>query len=267
MNGRIYDPQIGRFLSADLVVQFPTNLQSYNRYSYVMNNPLRFADPSGYEIVIVEETDEEGNIHYKIAYTATLVNNSSENLSEKKLEGIKSQLINEIEETWNGSQELGSGITVSWSVDADIRIGESSSDARETDHLIELRDSENMDEARNEKTGEYGTPDGLVDTNGENIRTMQLNADTLIGFGKKELRNRTSAHELGHQMGIFGHPPESLRSDENENDTLRALWVDNIMYQGSERGTSNLFNVLTTVKAYSEGKLNPFIKSDNDESN
>ena len=40
MNGRIYDPLLGRFLSADLVVQAPANLQSYNRYSYVMNNPL-----------------------------------------------------------------------------------------------------------------------------------------------------------------------------------------------------------------------------------
>ena len=48
MNGRIYDPQIGRFLSADLVVQYPDNLQSYNRYSYVRNNPLSLWDPGGY---------------------------------------------------------------------------------------------------------------------------------------------------------------------------------------------------------------------------
>ncbi len=48
MNGRIYDPLLGRFLSADLVVQAPANLQSYNRYSYVMNNPLSLTDPSGF---------------------------------------------------------------------------------------------------------------------------------------------------------------------------------------------------------------------------
>ncbi|MCP4467888.1 MAG: RHS repeat-associated core domain-containing protein, partial [Halieaceae bacterium] len=48
MNGRVYDPQLGRFLSADPHVQAPGNSQSYNRYSYVINNPLKYTDPSGY---------------------------------------------------------------------------------------------------------------------------------------------------------------------------------------------------------------------------
>ena len=48
MNGRVYDPEIGRFMSADPFVQDPTNTQSLNRYSYVGNNPLSYADPSGY---------------------------------------------------------------------------------------------------------------------------------------------------------------------------------------------------------------------------
>jgi RHS repeat-associated protein len=48
MNGRIYDPTIGRFLQADPFIQAPTNSQSYNRYSYVLNNPLSYTDPSGY---------------------------------------------------------------------------------------------------------------------------------------------------------------------------------------------------------------------------
>ena len=48
MNGRIYDGLLGRFLSADLFVQDPGNLQAYNRYSYVWNNPLTRTDPSGW---------------------------------------------------------------------------------------------------------------------------------------------------------------------------------------------------------------------------
>jgi hypothetical protein len=48
MNGRIYDPEIGRFLSADPFVQFPHSTQGYNRYTYVGNNPLSHTDPSGF---------------------------------------------------------------------------------------------------------------------------------------------------------------------------------------------------------------------------
>nr|WP_269468545.1 FG-GAP-like repeat-containing protein [Alteromonas sp. ASW11-130] len=48
MNGRIYDPTLGRFLQADPHIQAPMNSQSYNRYSYVLNNPLSYTDPSGY---------------------------------------------------------------------------------------------------------------------------------------------------------------------------------------------------------------------------
>ena len=48
MNGRIYDPGLGRFLQADPIIQAPGDTQSYNRYSYVRNNPLVYTDPSGY---------------------------------------------------------------------------------------------------------------------------------------------------------------------------------------------------------------------------
>ncbi|WP_415837749.1 RHS repeat-associated core domain-containing protein, partial [Shewanella denitrificans] len=48
MGGRIYDPNLARFLQADPNIQAPTNLQNYNRYSYVLNNPLTYTDPSGY---------------------------------------------------------------------------------------------------------------------------------------------------------------------------------------------------------------------------
>jgi len=48
MNGRMYDPILGRFISADPIIQDPTDLQSLNRYSYVRNNPLTLIDPSGF---------------------------------------------------------------------------------------------------------------------------------------------------------------------------------------------------------------------------
>ena len=49
MNGRVYDPSLGRMLSPDPVTQSPENAQNYKRYAYVMNSPMRFVDPSGYQ--------------------------------------------------------------------------------------------------------------------------------------------------------------------------------------------------------------------------
>lgn len=48
MNGRIYDAVLGRFLSADPNISDIEDLQSFNRYSYVLNDPLTLTDPSGY---------------------------------------------------------------------------------------------------------------------------------------------------------------------------------------------------------------------------
>jgi len=50
MNGRIYDPDLARFLAADPTIPIVGDLQSYNRYSYVRNNPLKYTDPTGYSL-------------------------------------------------------------------------------------------------------------------------------------------------------------------------------------------------------------------------
>jgi RHS repeat-associated protein len=47
MNGRMYDPLLGRMLSPDNYVQAPDNSQNFNRYSYAFNNPLVYTDPDG----------------------------------------------------------------------------------------------------------------------------------------------------------------------------------------------------------------------------
>jgi hypothetical protein len=46
---RYYDANIGRFISPDSIVPNPANPQSLNRYSYCLNNPLKYIDPSGHE--------------------------------------------------------------------------------------------------------------------------------------------------------------------------------------------------------------------------
>jgi RHS repeat-associated protein len=47
MNGRLYDPLLGRMLSPDNYVQDASGTQNFNRYSYCFNNPMLYTDPSG----------------------------------------------------------------------------------------------------------------------------------------------------------------------------------------------------------------------------
>ena len=69
MNARLYDPAVGRFLSPDPIIQAPDNTQNYNRYSYCLNNPLRYIDPWGLsDIVYYPEQTDDGEIVY-IHYT------------------------------------------------------------------------------------------------------------------------------------------------------------------------------------------------------
>jgi len=49
LNGRVYDPLIGKFLSGDPLVADPKNGQNYNRYAYVLNNPMNATDPTGFK--------------------------------------------------------------------------------------------------------------------------------------------------------------------------------------------------------------------------
>ncbi|WXA94367.1 FG-GAP-like repeat-containing protein [Pendulispora brunnea] len=71
MKGRMYDPRIGRFLSADPFVQEPTSSQSLNRYSYVLNNPLSLVDPTGYQSAPAGGTVPMTPTHVDIDYSTS----------------------------------------------------------------------------------------------------------------------------------------------------------------------------------------------------
>ena len=72
---RLYDPTLGRFLSADSLVPVPWNLQSMNRYSYCLNNPLIYKDPSGHSA-----NSTSGGVNYCYGYWSPTPNNV--NISE-----------------------------------------------------------------------------------------------------------------------------------------------------------------------------------------
>ena len=58
-NARLYDPIMSRFITPDTIISQPFNPQSLNRYSYALNNPLRYTDPSGHKEEDLEDIDLE----------------------------------------------------------------------------------------------------------------------------------------------------------------------------------------------------------------
>ena len=103
MNGRLYDPLIGRMLSPDIVIQDEQNSQAYNRYSYCFNNPLRYTDPSGYITTIPPE--------FENYYYPDLIGDFKAYKDKLKEHGV---------DNVNYSTELSEGketTTISWIVD------------------------------------------------------------------------------------------------------------------------------------------------------
>jgi RHS repeat-associated protein len=77
MNGRAYDPNLGRFLGVDPIIQFPTNSQSLNPYSYLMNSPLAGTDPTGYMQSICDHPSAAGGSNSCVSgMTTTQISNA-----------------------------------------------------------------------------------------------------------------------------------------------------------------------------------------------
>lgn len=98
MNGRMYDPYLGRFLSPDNYVQLPTSAQSFNRYSYCLNNPLKYVDPSG-ELFGIDDLfllTIAVNAYTSAVTSAFNASMQGRNVFEGALRGLGSSLISSI---------------------------------------------------------------------------------------------------------------------------------------------------------------------------
>jgi RHS repeat-associated protein len=75
---RFYDPSIGRFVQPDSIVPSPANPQSWNRYSYVNNNPVRYMDPTGHRCVEEGFEGSCSNVELKITKKYVAESNRSD---------------------------------------------------------------------------------------------------------------------------------------------------------------------------------------------
>ncbi len=107
-NARFYLPGIGRFASADTIVPDPMNPQQFNRYTYVLNNPLRFTDPTGH--YCYDPSSGADLVGTCIHDDGTTYNLSPWTLPSQKPDGLKPDGI----DAWNGLNTLQNMANAWW---------------------------------------------------------------------------------------------------------------------------------------------------------
>jgi RHS repeat-associated protein len=114
-NFRYYDPQLARFIQPDDIIPDLANPQSYNRYSYVLNNPLRFTDPTGHSDDDLDDIPlTVGGAHAMLrqqqsAASAQLYNKSGTEMKGVAATGRAIAEINPVVGAFNGTYEAVSG--------------------------------------------------------------------------------------------------------------------------------------------------------------
>jgi RHS repeat-associated protein len=265
MNGRIYDPLLGRFLSADLVVQAPGNLQAYNRYSYVRNNPLTYTDKSGFWIDVKDEerkkkaaetkqpqkqeTHEQRleNRKITITFTAAIINNSGQKISSREMSQLASRFEKALEKAFTGKDKNGN----QWKMDAKIRVIEKGDEKTKSEHLISITNL-NPDPKQPLVAGEGAY-------RGNEIR-MEANIRSLTpdrSFHNTSFE-RTAAHEGGHTMGLL-HPDDPNATPTSSKENL--MWPSK-QTDGMKIETPQIQSIRDQ---FFEGKLNQGLTAPDDE--
>jgi len=177
MNGRMYDPWVGRFLSPDPILQQPGNAQNYNRYSYALNNPLKYTDPTGYAPAPILFEDRQGNPGATNQAAANWLNNYT-------LSGYGNHLTNPSgeysqDESSGEYYDTGNGQTVSYNEVFQNYISPNSTTFKSFGEFMSYMANNsppsrhrNADLIQNNLTGNYfdRTPDGKYYVPGTNIQ-------------------------------------------------------------------------------------------------
>jgi len=186
---REYDGWNGRLNRPD---RFDFKYPSYSPYGYCAGNPVNFVDVAGDSIWTTKTTDKDGKTAVTVHYTATIVNVSGQNLSDKQLEQVKNDIGNQILQSYTGSSDDGN---VSYSADVDIN---TCGELRQGDNAIVISDlssgDRTIDGIKYRQAGEAPINGNYFQIDVRNI----LKGDH-FGVG------RTGGHEFGHNASLL-HP-------------------------------------------------------------
>jgi RHS repeat-associated protein len=234
-NARFYSPKLGRFLSADTIVPGYANPQVLNRYSYVMNNPIRYNDPTGHKYCDSQDSGDCRRLSNSIEHTA-----------------IKYRI--RFKGNWNGhvKEQLAvlAAVEIVGATFASAReIGESASEA-----FGAVYGHVNIGWGG---IGATGTQCPAVTSGGCTSSSQQINFWSMSGHMQNDMSRmiKNVVHELGHAfdnslaypdpnpdpvIGRMRRPDEDMPSGMTRDTVLRPNPIaGRLDWQQSDQNTSN----------------------------
>jgi RHS repeat-associated protein len=193
---RYYSSAQGRFTSADGVFNDsdPAVPQSWNKYAYVRNNPLRYIDPTGEKADVSINTDEE-NKTGKVAIKASIAIYSDQDkpLTDLQLADAANKIKAQIESAWSGSFERD-GITYTVSTEVTVTVHGSEQEALDfgAQNVIAVKNGEAIPGQRDSNVNERG----LSSSSAPDTGTWNYQSFSSRGSPR---------HEFGHLLGVGHH--------------------------------------------------------------
>jgi len=216
---RYYSSTQGRFTSPDEFWKDSqvADPQSWNKYAYARNNPLKYIDPEGEKATVNIETDEKNKTGTITINASIAIWTGDANINQAQLNQAATNLKDSIENGWNGTFVGTDGIsyTVKTNVTVTAYGSESGAGKSGAQNIIEMTNGPADSTANSRSDRPAMSTSSSPDYGRWNIKEVLRSQPT-----------QEPAHEFGHLLGIRGHLASGIHLMRQGNNMARNADTD-----------------------------------------